>query len=99
MKERLEMILRKNQLERIHFDVDELTIDLHSMHQAECCWLVHTVIATNMNDFTLNLIHGYNRGTRLKEMLLSQNLSWRVKQMYCDPWNPGLTHIQVAKAA
>lgn len=99
MKERLELILKAEQMERIRIDETEMTIDLHRMHQAECCWLIRTIIASSRFGFKLNLIHGYNRGTKLKEMLQTQTLSKRVTQMYCDPWNPGLTHIQIAEAA
>lgn len=99
MKERLEMILKTEQMARINFGETEMTIDLHEMHQAECRWLVRTVIASSRTGFTLNLIHGYNRGTKLKEMLQKQTISKRVQRMYCDPWNPGLTHIQIAGAA
>lgn len=99
MEERLELVLKKEQLSRIRFEQAELTVDLHGMCQSECRWLVRTMIAIIFTDFQLNLIHGYNHGTKLKEMLLATNLSDRVTDMYCDPWNPGMTHMHIAQRA
>lgn len=99
MRERLEMILKNDQLSRMQFGEEEVTIDLHKMKSAECCWLVRTVIASIRNGFQLNLIHGYNHGTVLKEMLRGQKMSSRVTNLYSDPWNPGLTHMNISKAA
>lgn len=99
MKERLEMILRNDQLSRIEFGDEEMTIDLHQMKSAECMWLIRTIVASTMIGFRLNLIHGYNHGTTLKEMLRSQKISSRVIDLYSDPWNPGLTHVSIVKMA
>lgn len=96
MKERLELLLKNDQLSRIEFGTDEMTVDLHKMGRAECCWLIRTIIASTMPAFRLNLIHGYNHGVTLKQAIQTEKLSQRVTDMYSDPWNPGLTHITVA---
>ncbi len=96
MEERLEMILKKDQMERIQFGTQTVTVDLHGMRRAECCWLIKTLIASILVSFQMNLIHGYNHGTRLKEMIVEKNLSSRITEMHSDPWNPGVTHISIA---
>lgn len=44
----------------------------------------------------MNLIHGYNHGTILKKVLRTEKMSRKVTDMYSDPWNPGMTHVNIA---
>jgi hypothetical protein len=95
-KEKLQLVLREDQMERLQFDGNgEITVDLHGMRQAECGWLLRTMI-TLVSPGQVHVIHGYNRGTKLKELIWGKNLSDRIANMSSDPWNPGLTHITVA---
>lgn len=96
MKERLELLLKSEQLSRIEFQNNEMTIDLHKMGSSECCWMVRTIIAATRTGFKMNLIHGYNHGTILKKVLRTEKMSRRVTDMYSDPWNPGMTHVNIA---
>lgn len=73
-----------------------LTIDLHGLTKAQAHKMIKNVILVTRGEYTINLIHGYNRGTVLKNMIMEELLSNRVISKNCPVWNPGQTYLKIA---
>lgn len=74
---------------------DIVTVDLHGLKCANAKRLIKNIIALHTNAFVLEIIHGYNRGTRLKEMIMDNIFSDRVKEKIGNPTNNGMTTLIV----
>ena len=70
-------------------------VDLHGLTHRKAERLVKNIINVNRVEFILKAIHGYNRGTVLKEMMMEAKWSSRVVDRNCPDWNPGLTILRV----
>jgi len=98
--DRLSMILTKGELERISIGEikgqTRIRIDLHEMRCAEAKRTINNIIAINREPCVLDLIHGYNHGTALKEMIQTDLDSYRIVSINSNPYNPGETFLNVA---
>lgn len=97
---REELIFTKEELNRIKkmYHASKgitVTADIHGMDRYQAKRFLKNLIAINREPFNLNVIHGYNHGTVLKDMIQSENLSDRVyhKQSFSD--NLGMTELIV----
>ena len=73
-----------------------ITIDLHGLRLKEAKKLIDAVITIIPVSFTLDLIHGYNHGTALKEYIHNQLDHERIIDRYCNSYNAGETFLQIA---
>ena len=74
-----------------------VTVDLHGLNKLEAKRVTQNIIAVSRNQpFTLALIHGYNRGTVLKDYINNELCSPRIKRRYCYAWNEGETFLEIA---
>jgi len=75
-----------------------VTADLHMMTKHEARQFIKNVIALlyMLPEFSLDLIHGYNGGTSLKEMIYCEELSPRIKEIHSPCWNPGESILEIA---
>ena len=94
-------ILSKDDIKRITVKEAEggltyIDLDLHGLSRKQAERLVKNVINVNRGRFILNVIHGYNRGTVLKEMLMYTKFSDRVVDKQSPAWNPGQTFLTIA---
>lgn len=69
--------------------------DVHGMNRREAERFISNVISINRSGFTLGIIHGYNHGTVLKEMVMEKKFSKRVVDRYCPEKNPGKTLLMI----
>lgn len=98
---RLQIILSKEELRRITFsdllsDTIYVCIDLHGLTHRQAKRLVKNLICISSEKLIINVIHGYNHGTVLKEMILNTTFSGKVINRYCPTWNPGQTFLTIA---
>lgn len=76
----------------------KITFDCHGLKTANAKRSVHNIIAMIQYPFELDIIHGYNHGTSIEEMLYSQMLTQnpRIVEMHIDEKNLGLSHAIIA---
>lgn len=98
---REELIFTSEEMARISTDAaagnDNITVDVHGLKPREAMRFLKNVVALHYReDFVLTVIHGYNHGTAIKEMLQNTQLSCRVEDISSCAWNPGVTMFRVA---
>lgn len=108
MKERtksmMRAIMREDELQRIHFqDLSETDMkviaDVHGMKRVEARRFIRNIIAVVRDAFFLLVIHGYNRGTALRDMIRGGMLqSPRISEIMEVDRNPGATMLAVGPA-
>ncbi len=96
----MKLILSGEDLERITVREIEnelacIDVDLHGLTRKPAERLVKNIININRGEFILNVIHGFNHGTVLKEMIMETKWSSRVVERKCPAWNPGQTFLKV----
>lgn len=97
----MKMVLSGDDLQRITVKQVEsglayIDLELHGLTRRQAERLVKNVININRGEFVLNLIHGFNHGTVLKEMIMDTKWSSRVIERSCPAWNPGQTFLTIA---
>ena len=73
-----------------------ITLDVHWLTKNEAKRLIMNVINVLHNTVNLEVIHGYNHGTAIKEMLADENFDGRLTERYCPEYNPGITKMRIA---
>lgn len=96
--ERMTFIMRGNDLRRVMVRYNEcgeitITVDLHGMSCLEAQMVINNIIKMYRFSFTLDLIHGYNRGTAIKRLINQEIRNSRIVRKYCNSWNPGETFL------
>lgn len=94
--DRLEMILTQEERDRIQEYSDRMTIDLHGKTQKEARRLLNNIINVIMHPFTMEVIHGYNHGTALKDMILTEDINPRIVSKSVPVYNIGETILSIA---
>lgn len=99
--QRMRLILTNEQMERLCFKDEpgsELTLclDLHGLTCKEARRLVDMVIFLVRDNFLLLLVHGYQHGQSIKDMLWYQYDNHRLQSRRDDDYNLGLTYFNVA---
>ena len=80
-------------------DNGEITVvvDLHGYTRSEARRFTFNIINSGTNiPFSLDVIHGFHRGTVIKKMLIDDLYSNRIQEIVVDETNPGLTHLVLA---
>ena len=95
MANKLSMIFTTEQMNRLNFSNEEIYVDLHGMGKDAAYWFIKCIIGMCLTTTHLILIHGYNHGTVLKEMIHTYHLSDKISKLYTETGNMGITHIIV----
>ena len=98
---RLTMILTEKELSRIHIsesngETIRITADVHGMKCYEARRFINNIINIVRTAFQLVIIHGYNHGTAIKEMLAQNFSNDHIYEQFPDPRNQGVTHMLIA---
>jgi len=100
INDRLEMIMTSSEISRIHISKDSqdlhIKADLHGLKCSEAKQFISNLICLVREQFYLEIIHGYNHGTAIKNMLWFDYSNSRVIDKWIDIFNPGLTHMSIA---
>lgn len=98
---RLGMIFSQTDIDRITVkDIDsknlQVTVDVHGMKCCEAKKFINNIINAARTAFKLVIIHGYNHGTAIKDMLAENFSNSHIVNQYQDPYNKGVTHMVLA---
>ena len=100
MMESMTFILAGDNLKRIMIEDENdeavITLDLHGMDCRTARRVVKSIIAMYRFSFDLVLIHGYNHGTVLKNMLNNSFDNERIISKSTPVYNPGVTRFRIA---
>ena len=99
--DRVTFILYGEDIWRVAVNVDDdgvivVTVDLHGKKCAEALRIIKQIITLIQVPFIFDIIHGYNNGTAIKDLIWNQVEHKRVKEKFCNAWNPGETFLRVA---
>ena len=99
---RMMFVLSKDDAYRIKVskegETPVVTVDLHGLNRYQAEKILKNLLNVSRQEFKLNVIHGYNHGTGLKEMIANRFQNSHISEKFTDNRNMGLTHI-FAKAA
>ena len=97
---RMSFILAGDNLKRVSIEqrnnMNYIYVDLHGMSCKIANRVVRSIIAMYRFSFVLVLIHGFNHGTALKEMIRNSIENSRIKSITSPDYNPGITYMQLA---
>ncbi|WP_026523263.1 Smr/MutS family protein [Butyrivibrio sp. MB2005] len=97
---KLSMILTKEEMDRISYRKEGnnevvLKADLHEMKYKQAYRFVKNLIALSQGVFELDLVHGHNHGTVLRDMIHNDLNSPRIKSKTLLWWNEGETLVAI----
>lgn len=98
---RLRMVFTDEEISRLTIsEVDERRIrivaDVHGMKCNQARRFINNIINTVRVAFQLIVIHGYNHGTAIKNMLTQNFSNTHITEKHADPYNQGVTHMLIA---
>ena len=73
-----------------------ITIDVHGLKAADAVRAIRNTVRAVPYDMTLQIIHGYNGGTAIRDSLRDHFLGDNVTGIETPWYNPGITYINVA---
>lgn len=83
MKEKMEMIFTREEMKRVinglQQNADMITVDLHGLKVKEAERFLKNLMAINREGRDICVIHGYNHGTAIKEMIAGNLSAPRLK--------------------
>lgn len=99
LMQKMDFLLYGSNLWRVKISHEEdgtpiIEINLHEMNRKEVLELITNILAWYRFNFILNLIHGYNHGTAIRDMIRTEIHNKRIIGMTC-PRNKGLTIIEI----
>jgi DNA-nicking Smr family endonuclease len=98
VKMRFSMIFTKEQLERINTreikgGITEVTADVHGLSVKNAKKFINNIINVARTAIKLVIIHGYNHGTAIKDMIRETFDNSHVVGKYDCSYNKGVTFI------
>lgn len=98
---RLKIIFTSEEISRLTIsEIDETKIriiaDVHGMKCSQARRFINNIINTVRVAFQLIIIHGYNHGTAIKDMLAQNFSNTHITEKHPDPYNQGITHMLIA---
>ena len=98
---RLRMVFTQEEINRLTIsEIDErkirITADVHGMKCYQARRFINNIINTVRVAFQLIIIHGYNHGTAIKDMLVENFSNTHITEQHLDPYNQGVTHMLIA---
>ena len=98
--DRLSFILTEADMKRLKVEEKEvlrITADVHGMKVVQAKKFINNIINIVHAAFEMVVIHGYNHGVAIKNMLVEQLSNEHISSRYQDTVNMGITHIIVAE--
>ncbi|TGX98806.1 hypothetical protein E5357_07530 [Hominisplanchenecus murintestinalis] len=74
----------------------QVTVDVQGMKCKQAKRFINNIINTIREAFEMVIIHGYNHGTAIKDMLAGNFTNTHIVEQYQDPYNKGVTHMVLA---
>ena len=76
--------------------ITKIIVDVHGMKCFEVRRFINNIISIVNSDFKLDIIHGYNHGTAIKDMLANNYNNSHISGRHQDSYNQGITHMSIA---
>ncbi len=92
-------LFTKEQLDRLKISGNKhlkVTVDIHGLHKNAAKVFLNNLINCSRIAFTLIVIHGYNLGTVLKDMLTNEFNNPHVTEQHLLRDNPGATSMTIS---
>ena len=94
-------LLPGEESKRCHVSVSDsgqakVMLDLHELNKLRAARLLNNVITIIREPFTLEVVHGYNRGTVLRTFVNTELKNKRIKTRYICSYNEGITVLKIA---
>ena len=98
---RLALVFTESELSRISVQEPpqgdtRITVDVHGMKCYEARRFINNIINIVRMAFQLIVIHGYNHGTAIKDMLAHNFSNRRICRKFPDLYNQGVTNMLIA---
>lgn len=98
---KLKMIFTQKEIERLKItEIDEeqirIVADVHGMRCKQARRFINNIINVIRVTFQLIIIHGYNHGTAIKNMLADNFSNAHIVEQHADIYNLGVTHMLIA---
>lgn len=74
----------------------QIIADVHGMKCSQARRFINNIINTIHESFKLIIIHGYNHGTAIKDMLAGDFYNSHITEQYVNSYNQGVTHMLIA---
>lgn len=97
--DRLSFILTEVDMKRLKVeekDILKITADVHGMKVVQAKKFINNIINIVHSAFEMIVIHGYNHGVAIKNMLAEQLCNEHIEEKYPDEVNMGITHILIS---
>ena len=99
MREKMEMIFTKDEINRIveglQENADMITVDLHGLKVKDARRFLQNLMAIGQGRQDICVIHGYNHGTAIKEMIYRDLSSKRLVNKTGVKGNCGRTMLKM----
>ncbi len=99
MMQKMTFVMFGDDLWRVKISHEEdgtpiVCVDLHQMSCKEARRALNNIIALYKFEFKLDVIHGYNHGTAIRDMIRGDFNNRRIKRMFF-PHNQGRTVLEI----
>ncbi len=100
-KNRILFVTPKGDSKRLKFkecdnEVLNVTVDVHGMKCWEARKFLNNILNIAKSRIEISVIHGYNHGTDIKDMINCNFSNPHIQKIYSDNYNMGITHILAA---
>ena len=97
---KLQMIFTNDEISRLSIKEapgtkPQIIADVHGMKCSQARRFINNIINTIRETFKLIIIHGYNHGTAIKDMLAESFCNSHITEQFPDPYNQGITHMLI----
>lgn len=97
---KLNMIFTSDEMARLNVNNSmdgsiQIIVDVHGMKCCQVRRFINNIINIVRETFRLIIIHGYNHGTAIKEMLNQNFSNPHIRKQYNDLYNQGITHMLI----
>lgn len=76
--------------------IPNIRLNVHGMTVREAKVFILNVVNVIRGRMVLEVIHGFNHGTAIRDMLAGENFSGRLTERSCPGRNPGMTNMRIA---
>lgn len=90
------MIDRIRLLTSLEGEVEKIIVDVHGLTCKGAERFINNIVNVTRGCCTVEVIHGYQHGTRIKEMLRQKFKNPSIKEIVGDKWNLGVTYLRPA---
>lgn len=73
-----------------------ISVDLHKLNKKKAERLLRNTININRSPFIFRIIHGFNNGTVLKNLVNHELTHKRIQDSFINIDNPGVTYLKIA---